>query len=143
MKGHGEKMKFTKEQTETAKTKLLTAGDRQKKAIKIKERLKSIKNIYFEKLGVNDFVCFIQAENHGIRIAYTINPDVTVQSLQRDYPDNYKILLVIPESNYNAVQNLHKRFERLKLKGSWYKPNKEIFDEIELFKATYPHVVGD
>ena len=38
-------------------------------------------------------------------LAYTINPDVTVQSLQRDYPDNYKILLVIPESNYNAYKS--------------------------------------
>ena len=107
------KMKFTKEQTETAKTKLLTAGDRQKKAIKIKKRLKSIKNIYFEKLGVSDFICFIQAENYGIRIAYTINPDVTVQSLKQSYPDNYKILLVVPMEFEKAIFMLSKFSEHL------------------------------
>jgi hypothetical protein len=38
---------------------------------------------------------------------------------------------------------IQERFKMHKLKGGWYKPDKEIFDEIEKLKAKYPHVVGD
>ena len=105
--------------------------------------MKSIKNIYFEKLGVSDFICFIQAENYGIRIAYTINPDVTVQSLKQSYPDNYKILLVVPMEFEKAIFMLSKFSEHLSEKLGWFNPDKEIFDEIERLKAEYPHMVGD
>jgi hypothetical protein len=100
-------------------------------------------NEYAKRLNVNDFIYFMQGENGGsIRIGYSINPSKTLISLEKGYPDKLKILLVIPESCEKAIQ-LQNKFEHLKLKGGWYKPDKEIFDEIEKLKSKYPHVVGD
>lgn len=100
-------------------------------------------NEYAKRLNVNDFIYFMQGENGGsIRIGYSINPSKTLISLEKGYPDKLKILLVIPESCEKAIQ-LQNKFEHLKLKGGWFKPDKEIFDEIEKLKAKYPHVVGD
>ncbi len=109
-----------------------------------KRKITEIKvNEYVKKLKVNDFVYFIQGENGGsIRIGYTINPAVTLKSLENGYPDKLKILLVIPGDSSYAIK-LQNKFEHLKLKGGWYKPDKEIFDEIINLKTKYPYVVGD
>lgn len=109
------------------------------KAKNIEEKINEFVN-NSEMLG---FMYFIQGENGGsIRIGYTVNPIFTLKALQKGYPDKLKILLVIPESCEKAIQ-LQNKFEHLKLKGGWYKPDKEIFDEIEKLKSKYPHVVGD
>lgn len=109
-----------------------------------KRKITEIKvNEYAKKLKVNDFVYFIQGENGGsIRIGYTINPAITLKSLENGYPDKLKILLVIPGDSSYAIK-LQNKFEHLKLKGGWYKPDKEIFDEIKNLKTKYPYVVGD
>lgn len=100
-------------------------------------------NEYIKNFNKSDFVYFMQGENGGtIRIGYSINPSKTLISLEKGYPDKLKILLVIPEDSEKAIQ-LQNKFEHLKLKGGWFKPDKEIFDEIEKLKAKYPHVVGD
>ena len=109
-----------------------------------KRKITEIKvNEYAKKLKVNDFIYFIQGENGGsIRIGYTINPAITLKSLENGYPDKLKILIVIPGDSSNAIK-LQNKFEHLKLKGGWYKPDKEIFDEIKNLKAKNPHMVGD
>lgn len=100
-------------------------------------------NEFANKLKVNDFVYFMQGVNGGsIRIGYSINPVVTLKSLEKGYPDKLKILLVIP-GDEDKAKELQEKFEHLKLKGGWYKPDKEIFDEIEHLKSIYPYVVGD
>jgi len=89
------------------------------------------------------FVYFIQGENGGaIKIGYSKDPEVRLKTLQTSYPDILKVLCLIP-GNANTETKYHKAFEHLKLNGEWYKPDKEIFDEIEKLKAKYPHVVGD
>lgn len=100
-------------------------------------------NEYVQKLKAYDFVYFMQGENGGsIRIGYSINPANTLKSLEKSYPDKIKILLVIPENN-DKSEELRAKFEKFRLKGGWFKPDKEIFDEIEKLKSKYPHVVGD
>ena len=97
-------------------------------------------NEYAKKMKVNDFVYFVQGENGGsIRIGYTINPTVTLKSLQNGYPDTLKLLVVIPGSEDKVLEYFNK-FSKYKLKGGWYKPVKEIFDEIETLKAIYNQV---
>jgi uncharacterized protein YutD len=89
------------------------------------------------------FVYFIQGENGGaIKIGYSKDPEVRLKTLQTSYPDILKVLCLIP-GNANTESKYHKAFEHLKLNGEWYKPDKEIFDEIEKLKAKYPHMVGD
>jgi hypothetical protein len=100
-------------------------------------------NEYAKRLNVNDFIYFMQGENGGtIRIGYTINPNTALKSLESGYPDKLKILLVIPGHSADAIR-LQRKFDKHKLKGGWFKPDKEIFDEIEKLKAKYPHMVGD
>ncbi len=109
-----------------------------------KKKKREVKiNEYAKRLNVNDFVYFMQGENGGtIRIGYTINPTTTLKSLESGYPDKLKILLVIPGHSADAIR-LQRKFDKHKLKGGWYKPDKEIFDEIERLKTEYPHMVGD
>jgi len=93
-----------------------------------------------EQLG---FIYFIQGENGGsIRIGCSVNPIFTLRKLQRGYPDKLKLLLVITDV-FNELADLQKKFKKYKTKGDWYKPDKEIFDEIEKLKSKYPHVAGD
>ena len=90
-----------------------------------------------------EFIYFIQGVNGGlIRFGCSIHPAFTLKAFQKGHPDKLKILLVISES-YDKSLELEKKFNKYKLKGGWYKPDKEIFDEIEKLKAKYPHVVGD
>lgn len=109
-----------------------------------KKKNREIKiNEYAKKLNVNDFICFVQGENGGaIRISYTINPSITVNSLESSYPDKLKILLVIHGHGSDVIK-LQNKFRKYKLKGGWFKPDKEIFDEIERLKQEYPYVAGD
>lgn len=91
----------------------------------------------------SEFIFFIQGENGGsIRIGNSINPVFTLKKLQRGYPDKLKLLLVISETFRESIE-IRDKFKKYRLKGGWYKPNKEIFDEIENLKKKYPHVVGD
>lgn len=94
-------------------------------------------NEYMERLNTTDFICFIQGENGGaIRIAYSIHPVKTLNSLQNGYPDRLKLLVVIPEVYYKS-RGLEKQFEKYNTKGNWYKPTKEILDVIEKLKVKY------
>ena len=109
---------------------------------KIKETEQQI-NEFVNNAERLEFVYFIQGENGGpIRIGCTVNPIFRLKSLQKGYPDKLKLLLVI-SAPFTASEEIKKAFKKHKLKGDWFKPDEEIFDEIELFKATYPHVVGD
>lgn len=98
---------------------------------------------FMQEITVVEYAYFIQGINGGaIKIGGTINPLLTVKSLSASYPDNLKVLLIIPE-RYKNVQKLQEKFEHLKLKGGWYKPDKEIFDEIKNLKEKNPYIVGD
>lgn len=89
------------------------------------------------------FVYFIQGENGGaIKIGYTKNIESRLHTLQTSYPDALKVLCLIPGST-KIETNYHDKFKDIRLNGEWFKPDKEIFDEIEILKEKYPHVVGD
>lgn len=90
-----------------------------------------------------EFIYFIQGESGGsVRFGCSLNPVFTLRAFQKGYPDRLKILLVIRE-DFDFTKELKTKFKKHKLKGDWYKPDKEIFDEIENLKKKYPHVVGD
>lgn len=132
---------YWKKRNEEEKAKKY-ADDLKKKYIR-KENVDKKEIKLPENSKYKGYVYFVQGMSGGaIKIGYSTDPEVRLKTLQTSYPDILKVLCLIP-GNANTESKYHKAFEHLKLNGEWYKPDKEIFDEIEKLKAKYPHVVGD
>lgn len=83
------------------------------------------------------FVYFVQGEfGGGIKIGFSKTPESRLKQLQTSYPDTLKILVLVPGNNKDE-KTYHKKFEHIKLNGEWFKPDKELLDEIENLKTKY------
>jgi hypothetical protein len=126
----------------------------EEKAKKITDELKKQQAAENRKIGIEKakitryknkypgFVYFVQGEfGGGIKIGYSKTPESRLKQLQTSYPDTLKILVLVPGSNKDE-KSYHRKFEHIKLNGEWFKPEKELIDEIEILKARYGQV-GD
>lgn len=80
------------------------------------------------------YVYFIQGLCGGaIKIGYSKNPTSRLKELQTGYPDTLTILYMLRGSG--QVENfLHNKFEHLRLKGEWFKPDKDLIKYINELK---------
>lgn len=80
------------------------------------------------------YVYFVQGECGGsIKIGHSQNPKDRLKGLQTGYPDTLIILFMMPGSEQEEFA-LHEKFRHIKLNGEWFKPEKELIDEIERLK---------
>jgi len=85
----------------------------------------------------NGYIYFIQGLCGGaIKIGYSKNPQSRLAELQTGYPDTLTILLMIPGTEATE-RTLHRQFEASRLKGGWFRPDKDLIDKIKELKAMY------
>lgn len=83
------------------------------------------------------YVYFIQGLSGGaIKIGFSNDPQSRLKTLQTGYPDILRVLCLVPGNEKTEIF-YHKKFELYKLSGEWFKPVKQIFDEIESLKTKY------
>lgn len=133
---------FWQKKNEENKTKILTEELKQQQKEENKrlgvEKAKETRH----KNKYPGFVYFVQGEfGGGVKIGYSQNPECRLKQLQTSYPDTLKILVLVPGSS-KSEHLYHKQFENIKLNGEWFKPEKELLDEIEKLKIKYEQV-GD
>lgn len=87
--------------------------------------------------GAKGYVYFIQGLCGGaIKIGYSKDPQARLRELQTGYPDTLTILLMIPGTE--ALESvIHKRFESLRLRGEWFRPDQRLIDDIRRLKTKY------
>lgn len=77
------------------------------------------------------FIYFIQGESGGpIKIGYTENVEKRLCALQTGHYDTLKVLKAIP-GNINDEKKHHKKFQHLRLRGEWFKPEQELLNYID------------
>lgn len=74
-------------------------------------------------------IYFLQGDNDYIKIGYTIDVSRRVQFLQTGSPTRLKLLGVM-EGRVDTEAALHRRFERSRIIGEWFKPSQAILDYI-------------
>lgn len=88
-----------------------------------------------KKDGGPGFVYFIQGQCGGpIKIGYAKNVCTRLKELQTGQPDSLVILATFP-GYFNDEQKMHKKFEHIRLRGEWFKPEKELLYFIEKYKV--------
>lgn len=74
------------------------------------------------------FVYFVQADNGGpIKIGFSESPKDRLAALQVNTPSKLRLLAVIEGTNENESA-LHKRFQKHKIQGEWFRPDQEIME---------------
>lgn len=85
---------------------------------------------------IKGYIYFIQGECGGaIKIGYSETPENRLKTLQTGYPDMLKTLLLVP-GNEDTEKMFHRKYEKLRLNGEWFKPEKELLEEIEKLKRS-------
>lgn len=133
---------YWKKRNEEEKAKKIT--DELKKHQAIENRRQGIEKakITRYKNRYPGFVYFVQGEfGGGIKIGYSKTPESRLKQLQTSYPDTLKILVLVPGNNKDE-KTYHRKFEHIKLNGEWFKPEKELLDEIENLKTKHGQI-GD
>ena len=91
---------------------------------------------------VQDYIYFVQGESGGaIKIGTTLNPVTRMQSLQTGFPEELKLLAVIP-GDAERERKIHEYFGKFRLKGEWFKPEAELINMIDKMKTKYPTLNG-
>jgi len=79
-------------------------------------------------------VYFIQSENGGpIKIGYSNDLVIRIRSLQNYYKQKFKVLAVIP-GTYKTEKEIHRKFERYRIKGEWFKDVPRVLEKIDELK---------
>jgi len=85
----------------------------------------------YRKVLVQYYVYFIQGESGGaIKIGLSNNPQNRLKVLQTGYPDTLKILAIVV-GDIKKEKLFHKKYDHIRLNGEWFKPAKELMDEIK------------
>lgn len=89
-------------------------------------------------------IYFIQNSEGPIKIGYSKNVKTRFESLQSSNPDTL-ILLAEVKGNKTMEQELHNKFSHLKIRGEWFKPERELTEHIQFLmnriekEKTYNH----
>lgn len=102
---------------------------------RIVEARKSSKNVLSNQDSkTKSYVYFIQGEKGGpIKIGYSTNVESRVKELQTGFPTKLVVLALIPGRIWHETE-LHKRFQKHRLHGEWFKPVPELLEYIESVK---------
>lgn len=76
------------------------------------------------------FVYFIQTESGDIKIGIAENPIWRLERIQDYHPRPLKLLLIVA-GNTDLERALHLRFEKLNLRGEWFRGEAELMVWIE------------
>jgi hypothetical protein len=80
-------------------------------------------------------VYFAQADCGGlIKIGFASDPVRRVKALQQHCPCLLRLLVVAP-GGPRLEAELHRKFDRLRVRGEWFRPAPELLRLIEQFKA--------
>lgn len=91
---------------------------------------------------VQYYIYFVQGESGGaIKIGTTLNPVARMQSLQTGFPEELKLLAIIP-GDAGRERKIHEYFGKFRLKGEWFKPEAELINMIDKMKTKYPTLNG-
>ncbi len=69
-----------------------------------------------------DPVIYFITDGMAIKIGYTINLAARLSGIQSGNPRELAVVATIPAATRQMEQALHDRFERVRLRGEWYKP---------------------
>jgi DNA-binding XRE family transcriptional regulator len=74
-------------------------------------------------------IYFVQSESGLIKIGHSSSVKTRLVSLQVDNPERLTLLAEIKGSR-KTEQEIHNKFSHLKVRGEWFKSDKQIFDFI-------------
>ena len=85
-----------------------------------------------DKISEDGCVYFVQeGEGGAIKIGYAKNPIARLKELQVANPDKLNMLGVIRVDSGNLEYLIHKKFAHLKIRGEWFRPEKELLEYIK------------
>lgn len=94
-----------------------------------KRRMKQL-NSEYKKLYPG-FIYFIQGQSGGpIKIGYAENVKNRIKTLQTGYFETLIILATYP-GGVTQEKQLHERFNHIRLRGEWFKPEPELLELID------------
>lgn len=82
--------------------------------------------------GLNGWIYFIRA-NDAIKIGFSVQPKSRVASLQTSHHHTLEVLATVPTSLIGE-REAHQRFEHLRIRGEWFRADKELFKFIDSLK---------
>lgn len=128
---------YWKKKNEEEKTKRISEELKQKQiAENRKLGAQKAKETKYNK-RYKGFIYFIQGEFGGaIKVGFSKNPEERLKQLQTGYPDTLQRLLLVA-GNEQDERNFHKEFEKFRLNGEWFKPDKFVLDKINELKEKY------
>lgn len=90
-----------------------------------------------EKL--RSWVYFIQRGESGpIKIGTAMNVDKRLTQLQCGNAEHLRVLFAGKTSDGLREVDLHKKFHRLRMKGEWFKPERELLEFVECLATSDP-----
>ena len=88
--------------------------------------------VIFEKCGT--FIYFIQMGYVGpIKIGLAKDPEKRVTALQVSSPYALRLIYATP-GGANTEREIHREYNRYRIRGEWFHPCDQIFEDIEQFK---------
>ena len=73
----------------------------------------------------------VETEDPLIKIGYSTNIPSRVRDVQGQVPYPTTHLASIPGANFQDEKKLHRRFEKMKVKGEWFRPGEELLAFID------------
>ena len=73
------------------------------------------------------YVYFVRAGKYGpIKIGKSVNPEMRLAELQTGNLKRLRIIGLISNASFEVERELHRKFERLLIRGEWYKPRLKL-----------------
>jgi hypothetical protein len=80
------------------------------------------------QLGEESYIYIVRAGDDGpVKIGWTANPKARLSYLAVDNPAPLR-LLALTSGSMKEEKELHRRFAEHRIRGEWYRPEKELLD---------------
>lgn len=83
--------------------------------------------------GRDGWIYFILSD-HAIKIGFSIEPKRRLESIQISNHHTLEVLAAVPTSLITE-REAHKRFQHLRIRGEWFRAEKELLNFIDALKA--------
>lgn len=85
---------------------------------------------------ISGFIYFLLAEeSNRVKIGYSIDPNLRLDTLQTGCPDELKLLKLVPGTQEQETE-CHKKWSGLRVRGEWFHASKPLLDWIDSITDT-------